>query len=140
MKKTILTIGLLLALSNRIQAQEYQVPVSEKDEPMMKGKFEPTWESLENNYKVPKWFKNAKFGIWAHWGPQCVEGSGDWMARSLYIEGSAEYNYHVEHYGHPSEFGFKDILPLFKAENCSVCPCLIKYKSIVYPLIFVKFP
>lgn len=50
MKKTILTIGLLLALSNRIQAQEYQVPVSEKDEPMMKGKFEPTWESLENNY------------------------------------------------------------------------------------------
>lgn len=130
MKKTILTIGLLLALSNRIQAQEYQVPVSEKDEPMMKGKFEPTWESLENNYKVPKWFKNAKFGIWAHWGPQCVEGSGDWMARSLYIEGSAEYNYHVEHYGHPSEFGFKDILPLFKAENWDPDKLVAFYKKI----------
>lgn len=70
-----------------------------------------------NNYKVPDWFKNAKFGIWAHWGPQCVEGTGDWMARSMYIEGSREYKYHVEHYGHPSEFGFKDLLPLFKAEN-----------------------
>ena len=96
----------------------------------MKGKFEPTWESLENNYKVPKWFKNAKFGIWAHWGPQCVEGSGDWMARSLYIEGSAEYNYHVEHYGHPSEFGFKDILPLFKAENWDPDKLVAFYKKI----------
>lgn len=130
MKKTILTIGLLLALSNGIQAQEYQVPVSEKDEPMMKGTFEPTWESLENNYKVPEWFKNAKFGIWAHWGPQCVEGSGDWMARSLYIEGSPEYKYHVEHYGHPSEFGFKDILPLFKAENWDPDKLVAFYKKI----------
>lgn len=54
---------------------------------MQEGEFEPTWESLQN-YKVPEWFRNAKFGIWAHWGPQCVEGSGDWMARSLYLEGS----------------------------------------------------
>lgn len=87
-----------------------------KNEPMMKGKFQPTWSSLEN-YQVPEWFRNAKFGIWAHWGPQCVEGSGDWMARSMYLEGSAEYKHHVEHYGHPSEVGFKDIIPLFKAEN-----------------------
>ena len=50
-------------------------------------------------------------------GPQCVEGSGDWMARSMYLEGSAEYKHHVEHYGHPSEVGFKDIIPLFKAEK-----------------------
>lgn len=87
-----------------------------KNEPMMKGKFQPIWSSLEN-YQVPEWFRNAKFGIWAHWGPQCVEGSGDWMARSMYLEGSAEYKHHVEHYGHPSEVGFKDIIPLFKAEN-----------------------
>ena len=66
---------------------------------------------------MPEWFRDAKFGIWAHWGPQCVEGSGDWMARKLYIEGEYQYNYHREHYGHPSEVGFKDILPLFKAEN-----------------------
>ena len=130
MKKTILTLGLSLVLSYGVQAQEYQVPVSENDEPMMKGKFEPTWESLEHNYKVPEWFKNAKFGIWAHWGPQCVEGSGDWMARSLYIEGSAEYKYHVAHYGHPSEFGFKDILPLFKAEHWDPDKLVAFYKKI----------
>ena len=66
---------------------------------------------------MPEWFRDAKFGIWAHWGPQCVEGSGDWMAREMYMEGTAKYNYHRQHYGHPSEVGFKDILPLFKAEN-----------------------
>lgn len=96
--------------------QNVEVPVSESHEPMMTGEYDPNWESL-SRYQVPEWFRDAKFGIWAHWGPQCVEGSGDWMARSMYIEGSNEYKYHVEHYGHPSEFGFKDVLPLFKAEN-----------------------
>ncbi len=57
MKKAILTIGLLIAVSNGLRAQDYQVPVSEKDEPMMTGKFEPTWESLEKNYQVPTWFR-----------------------------------------------------------------------------------
>jgi len=103
-------------LAMNMQAQNYQITVSEKDEPMQTGQFQPTWESLQT-YEVPEWFRDAKFGIWAHWGPQCVEGSGDWMARELYMEGSGKYNYHREHYGHPSEFGFKDVLPLFKAEN-----------------------
>ncbi len=111
--KTLL-IGTLTPLS--VFAQDVIVPVSETNEPMETGKYEATWESL-SQYEVPEWFRDAKFGIWAHWGPQCVEGSGDWMARSLYLEGSREYNYHLEHYGHPSEFGFKDVLPLFKAEN-----------------------
>jgi len=97
-------------------SQNYEVPVSEAQEPMMKGKYDATWESL-SQYEVPEWFRDAKFGIWAHWGPQCVEGSGDWMARSMYIEGSNEYKHHVANYGHPSEVGFKDILPLFKAEK-----------------------
>ena len=82
------------------------------------------------NYKVPEWFRNAKFGIWAHWGPQCVEGTGDWMARSLYLEGSREYKHHVENYGHPSEVGFKDILPLFKAENWNPDKLVSFYKKI----------
>ena len=112
-----------------LEAQTYQVPVSEKNEKMQEGEFEPTWESLQN-YKVPEWFRNAKFGIWAHWGPQCVEGSGDWMARSLYLEGSREYKHHVEHYGHPSEVGFKDILPLFKAEKWDPDKLVSFYKKI----------
>ena len=97
---------------------------------MMKGKFEPTWTSLEGNYQVPEWFRNVKFGIWAHWGPQCVEGSGDWMARSMYIEGSREYKFHVEHYGHPSEVGFKDIIPLWKAEKWDPDKLVAFYKKI----------
>ena len=111
-----MTVGLLSVFAPTMNAQDYKVPVLENDEPMATGQFTPDWESLRT-YEVPEWFRDAKFGIWAHWGPQCVEGSGDWMARKLYIEGEYQYNYHREHYGHPSEVGFKDILPLFKAEN-----------------------
>lgn len=125
-----LTSFMALALcATQAVAQDYQVKVSEADEPMQTGKFAPTWQSLEQ-YKVPEWFRNAKFGIWAHWGPQCVEGSGDWMARGMYQEGSGQYNYHVEHYGHPSEVGFKDILPLFKAEHWNPDSLVQFYKSI----------
>ena len=130
MKKVIATLGILFTISNGLQAQDYQVPVSENDEPMMKGKFEPTWKSLEQNYQVPTWFRNAKFGIWAHWGPQCVEGSGDWMAREMYMEGTYAWKFHREHYGHQSEFGFKDILPLFKAEKWDPDKLVAFYKKI----------
>ena len=63
-------------------------------------------------------------------GPQCVEGSGDWMARSMYMEGTREYEYHVKHYGHPSEVGFKDIIPLWKAENWDPDKLVAFYKKI----------
>ena len=129
MKAKKLLLASLLFSMGTLSAQTYQVPVSEKDEPMMKGQFQPTWESL-TNYKVPEWFRNVKFGIWAHWGPQCVEGSGDWMARSLYMEDSWEYKHHVANYGHPSEVGFKDIIPLWKAENWNPDKLVEFYKKI----------
>ena len=78
--------------------------------------FQPTWESLKQ-YQCPEWFRDAKFGIWAHWGPQCVPEQGDWYARNMYIEGSQQYQWHAAHYGHPSKFGYKDIVPLWKAEK-----------------------
>lgn len=134
--KHLLLASALLLWTGTLMAQNYPVPVSEKNEKMMEGKFEPTWESLKN-YKVPEWFRNAKFGIWAHWGPQCVEGSGDWMARSMYMEGSREYKYHVEHYGHPSEVGFKDIIPLFKAEKWDPDKLVALYKKIGAQYFFV---
>ena len=130
MKTRLLLLASALLLSSEMaMAQDYSVPVSEKNEKMMEGKFKPTWESLRN-YKVPEWFRNAKFGNWAHWGPQCVEGSGDWMARELYFEGSRAYNHHVKHYGHPSEVGFKDIIPLFKAERWDPDKLVALYKKI----------
>ncbi|MGH7247662.1 MAG: alpha-L-fucosidase, partial [Pseudomonadota bacterium] len=58
--------------------------------PAASEKFEPTWESLKE-YRVPEWFRDAKFGIWAHWGPQSVPMDGDWYARNMYIEGSPQY-------------------------------------------------
>ena len=80
------------------------------------GKFAPTLESLAG-YQCPEWFRDAKLGIWAHWGPQSVPMSGDWYARRMYEEGTADYRHHLTTYGHPSKFGYKDIVPLWKAEK-----------------------
>jgi alpha-L-fucosidase len=82
---------------------------------MASGPFKPDWNSL-SSYQTPEWFRNAKFGIWAHWGPQCQPEFGDWYAREMYMEGSRKYRYHVEKYGHPSKFGFKDVVNEWKAE------------------------
>ncbi len=80
------------------------------------GPFKPTLESLQN-YQCPEWFRDAKFGIWSHWGPQSVPMYGDWYARHMYVEGSDQYRYHWRKYGHPSKFGYKDLVKLWKAEN-----------------------
>jgi len=80
------------------------------------GPFQGTRDSLKT-YRVPEWFRDAKFGIWAHWGPQSAAEYGDWYARNMYMQGSKQYNYHVKTYGHPSKFGFKDVIPTWKAEK-----------------------
>jgi alpha-L-fucosidase len=72
------------------------------------GPYEPTWDSLLQ-YEAPEWFRDAKLAIWAHWSPQCVPELGDWYARGMYTEGTEQYKYHLEHYGHPSKFGYKDL-------------------------------
>ncbi|MDR3146805.1 MAG: alpha-L-fucosidase [Treponema sp.] len=78
--------------------------------------YNPTFESLRN-FTCPEWFKDAKLGFWSHWGPQSVPMFGDWYARNMYIEGSTQYLYHIRHYGHPSRFGYKDLVKLWKAEH-----------------------
>src|SRR5450759_2093879 len=91
--------------------------VSAQQKPAVaEGPFKPTDESLRQ-YKYPEWFRDAKFGIWAHWGPQAVPRQGDWYARRMYQEEDPAYKYHLENYGHPSEFGYKNIIPLWKAEK-----------------------
>lgn len=82
----------------------------------IEGPFRPNWESLKA-YRCPDWFRDAKFGMWAHWTPQCVPEQGDWYARGMYLQGHNQYNYHVKTYGHPSQFGYKDICNLWRAEN-----------------------
>ncbi len=66
---------------------------------------------------VPDWFRDAKFGIWAHWGPQCVPEMGDWYGRLMYVQGHPHYEHHVSTYGHPSRTGFLDIIGRWKAEE-----------------------
>ena len=79
-------------------------------------KFEPTIDSLRQ-YKCPEWFRDAKFGIYLHWGPYSVAEQGEWYARKLYLEDTDEYKHHLETYGHPSKHGYVDFIPEWKAEN-----------------------
>ncbi len=92
------------------------------------GPFKPNKESLQK-YKYPEWFRDAKFGFWAHWGPQAVPRQGDWYAREMYQEGSADYKYQIAHYGHPSQFGYKDIIPLWKAQKWDPDKLMALYKK-----------
>jgi alpha-L-fucosidase len=86
-------------------------PEMKLDIPIALGPFEPTWESIEKNYPgEPAWLREAKFGIWVHFGPQSAGESGDWYARRLYATGTNAYNNHLKKYGHPSEDGYKEVL------------------------------
>ena len=78
------------------------------------GNLLPTRQSLQS-YRIPDWFRDAKFGIWAHWGPQSAIEEGDWYARDMYMQGSDQYLYHAETYGHPSKVGYKDLVNNWKA-------------------------
>jgi alpha-L-fucosidase len=92
------------------------VPAPQYRLPMATGPFQPSIESLKT-YQTPDWFRDAKFGIWSHWGPQAVPRVGDWYARYMYVPGHFHYDHHVKTYGQPSKFGYKDIIPLWKAEK-----------------------
>ena len=82
----------------------------------LRGRSPPTWESLRR-FQCPDWFRDAKLAFWSHWGPQAVPMYGDWYARHLYVEGHDQYRHHWRVYGHPSKTGYKDIVPLWKAEK-----------------------
>jgi alpha-L-fucosidase len=97
-------------------------------EPMATGKFKPTWESLAQ-YQVPSWYRDAKFGIWAHWGAQCQPEAGDWYAREMYDEGSGKYKFHLKKYGPQSKFGFKDVINEWKADKWNPDQLLALYQK-----------
>ena len=109
-------------------AQNVIVKVNTEKEPIHQGKYHQNPQSLAD-YKCPEWFRNAKFGIWAHWGPQCQAEDGDWYAREMYMEGHGAYNYQIDAMGHPSEYGFKDWIPLWKADKWDPEKLIALYKS-----------
>lgn len=87
------------------------------DEVIKKGPFKDNWESL-SAFEVPKWYRRAKFGIFIHWGVYSVPAyDSEWYSRNMYIQGSKAYEHHVATYGKHTEFGYKDFIPMFKAEK-----------------------
>jgi alpha-L-fucosidase len=126
------SLGLLAVAAATVAAQipttaTPTVIVSTSAESVAEGKFQPTWKSLKQ-YQVPEWFRDAKFGIWAHWGAQCQPERGDWYAREMYGEGNFKYREHVARYGHPSTNGFKEVIHTWKAENWDPDKLLALYK------------
>jgi len=81
------------------------------------GPFQPSWDSL-GAYRVPEWFRNAKFGIFLHWGVYSVPAyANEWYSRNMYVQGSDAFKHQVATYGPQSQFGYKDFIPLFRAEH-----------------------
>ena len=81
------------------------------------GPFRPDWESLQK-YEAPEWYKDAKFGIFIHWGVYSVPAFGnEWYPRSMYSAGSDEYKHHIATYGAQDKFGYKDFIPMFKTAD-----------------------
>jgi alpha-L-fucosidase len=91
--------------------------LKEVDDADHEGPFRPDWESLQK-YEAPEWYKDAKFGIFIHWGAYSVPAFGnEWYPRNMYRDGSEEYKHHIATYGPQDKFGYKDFLPMFKAEK-----------------------
>lgn len=87
------------------------------DEVIKNGKYQDTWESLQQ-YEVPLWYQKARLGIFIHWGIYSVPAYGnEWYARDMYIQGNKVYEHHRKTYGDQKEFGYKDFIPMFKAEK-----------------------
>jgi alpha-L-fucosidase len=91
--------------------------LDEVDSVGRQGPFRPDWESLEK-FETPEWYRDAKFGIFIHWGVYAVPAFGsEWYPRLMYVEGSPEYRHHIATYGPQDKFGYKDFIPMFKAEH-----------------------
>ena len=121
MKKHILTV-LMAMVCLAASAQQSDVEVKT-------GNYKPEWNSL-SEWECPEWFMDAKFGIWAHWGPQCHAEAGDWYARFMYYSGTGAYNWHVQNFGNPKDFGLKELCNDWKAQNWDPDKLVELYKSV----------
>ena len=119
-KRNLLAALAMVSLS--VTAQQSNVEV-------LTGSYEPEWKSL-SEWECPEWFMDAKFGIWAHWGPQCHAEAGDWYARFMYYMGSGQQNWHWDHFGDPAEFGLKELCNDWKAQNWDPEKLINLYKSV----------
>lgn len=112
-------LSLLLAIGNVAcqSTQEYRPDISTVRTAKGTEVFHPDSASIASHYTIPKWFSDSKFGIFVHWGPASVPAYDGWYARNMYDVNSHVHKHHVEKYGPVTEFGFKDFIPMFKAEK-----------------------
>jgi alpha-L-fucosidase len=103
----------------------YQSPIPNLEG---EGPYKATWDSMQQ-YDAPEWYQDAKFGIWAHWSPQCVPEAGDWYARNMYIENQRQYQYQLQHYGPQSRFGYKDLCAQWTLLNWDPDALITRYKK-----------
>ena len=86
--------------------------------PLPGGPVEPTWDSVRAHYQVPDWFRDAKFGIMMHWGVYSVPAhQSEWYVRYMYGGNAGIMQWHTEHFGPPTKFGYKDFIPKYTAAN-----------------------
>jgi alpha-L-fucosidase len=126
LRSGFVVLSLMLAIATTETVAQTNFPSTRE---IAAGPYQPTWESLAAQYQCPEWFRDAKFGIWAVYGPQCQAEDGDWYARGMYLQGSRQNKFHVEHYGPPSKCGFKDVIQEWKAENFQPDELLAFYKK-----------
>ncbi len=100
-----------------MNAMDRKAYLEKINEVIARGRFKDTWESL-SQYRTPEWYRDAKFGIFIHWGVYSVPAFGnEWYSGKMYIQGSREFEHHIKTYGPHKEFGYKDFIPLFTAER-----------------------
>src|SRR5580698_9973901 len=113
--------AILAALAGPARAQSHeehavQLQLARIDAAAKTGAFRANWDSLAA-YRVPDWFRDAKLGIFVHWGPYSVPAFGnEWYARNMYQPGKPEFEHHRGTYGPQNEFGYKDLIPLLTGE------------------------
>jgi len=107
------TDGYDMAPETRLEVVE--AAVNSITNPLPPGPFQPTWDSLRQNYRVPQWFVGAKFGLFMHWGLYSVPAHhNEWYEKHMY---AGDSQWHTEHFGPPDKFGYKDFIPLFTCSN-----------------------
>ena len=101
----------------KMNKEDKKVYLKKIDEVIKNGKYKDDWDSLKN-IEIPEWYTKGKFGTFAHWGVYSVPAFGnEWYPRAMYQKDSREYKHHIETYGEHKNFGYKDFVPMFKAEN-----------------------
>lgn len=109
--------GVRLPFATALPAADIEARLREIDAVAERGPFRPNWESL-GHFQTPAWYRDAKFGIFIHWGMYSVPAfRNEWYPRNMYVEGSPEFKHHIATYGPQAEFGYKDFVPQFQAEH-----------------------